>query len=58
MVKLLTWCGYEVKSPNKLQNCVMNIIDGILIIGYFVLSCINIAQSMPSVLLIFIPSRV
>lgn len=54
MADFLALCGYEVKSVHKLQNLTMNIIDVFLIAGYFILSIMNVLQSTPSNLLIFI----
>lgn len=54
MVSFFKKCGYHVNSPNKKQNFVINILDGLLILIYVVLSFINLYGSTPSELVFFL----
>ena len=54
MIKIFEKCGYLVNSPNKKQNLVVNVLDGLLVLGYVILSFINLSGATPSELVFFL----
>lgn len=54
MVRFFEWCGYNVSSPDKWRNPILNCIDISLVIFYTVLSGMNLKAATPSLLLLLI----